>query len=118
MRRYTRIGPNGGYEIPMKGDNYYSVFRAGQGECIGGDAVRRLAAYEDTGLTPEDVARVVRERDAAVEDLNELGGDAESCLVCRGVDCDGWCDERLSTVGEKHCWQWRGVREGGAGDVD
>lgn len=46
----------------------------------------RLKAYEDTGLTPEDVSALEAERDAAVADLESLmkcSDGFEACLLCK-----------------------------------
>lgn len=40
-------------------------------------ALERLAAYEDTGLEPEEITRLKSERDAAVEDMR-----MPVCLAC------------------------------------
>jgi hypothetical protein len=77
---------------------------------------KRLAAYEDTGLTPEEVAelkaenaRLQRERDALREDLR---GDCASCVhrdenaksdVCQTCPQPGGAG-----FGN---WEWRGPRE-------
>ena len=74
--------------------------------------LRELDAYRKTGLTPEDVARAVRERDAAVEYLRE-SGDCDTCLHYCEPDDNATCGECGNAMDARH-WQWRGVREGGA----
>ena len=67
---------------------------------IVGESVDRLAAYEDTGLDPEEIEQLKRERDAAIEDLS---GQCEYCL--NEKDC-------VTRKGEHwNCWEWRGVQK-------
>jgi len=76
-------------------------------DCPINAAFVRLAAYEDTGLTPEDVARVVRERDAVVEEIDKRS----KCTVWVYTGRDptsGTC----GSCAEYPCEAWRGVREG------
>lgn len=62
----------------------------------------RLKAYEDTGLDPEEITQLKRERDAAIEDLS---GQCEYCL--NEKDC-------VTRKGEHwNCWEWRGRRRSG-----
>ena len=93
--------------------------------------VLRLADYEDTGLTPEEVAALKAERDEAVRDLKEYGtARGFTCEVCThkrgtkytpcfypdGVDVD---DEMCRTCGRCKCghcdgvsqWEWRGPQQ-------
>jgi hypothetical protein len=91
------------------------------------EAVRRLAAYEDTDLTPEQVdafradnERMGKELAAAVEDI--AAASERSCEVCKYAKIDmeaGPCQECLDFTDKKgkHTyphWQWRGLagREG------
>lgn len=43
-----------------------------RGEFEATAVVDRLAAYEDTGMDPDEIAKLRAERDAAVEDLHKL----------------------------------------------
>lgn len=80
------------------------------GRCDVLDAIaERLAAYEDTGLTPDEVAAMRRENDALLEDLR---GDCASCVhrdknaksdVCQTCPQPGGAG-----FGN---WEWRGPRE-------
>ena len=80
------------------------------GRCDVLDAIaERLAAYEDTGLTPDEVAALRRERDALLTDLR---GDCASCVhrdenaksdVCQTCPQPGGAG-----FGN---WEWRGPRE-------
>lgn len=63
--------------------------------------VARLAAYEDTGITPAEIAALKAERDAAVRDLEKLmpisyfddrcefckKDEGYKCPLLRGGDC-------------------------------
>ena len=83
------------------------------------DVWDRLAAYEDTGLTPDEVvtlkaenARLRAELEAAKRDLHELA----QCVSCKhsyakGMRCQIPSKERISTGDGKRChtWDWRGV---------
>lgn len=91
------------------------------------DVLKRLAAYEDTGLTPEEItnlhydhqefrryvaenARLRAERDKAVEDLKQFG----QCGACAkfyrvdgcGANAHSYCDGGF---------KWRGPQEAGGG---
>ena len=72
-------------------------------------AIRELARYEDTGLTPPEV-------DAMIKDMVEI----KSCAVCANRDmCDPNGDEekrrffcscmRYEGVVLKNKWEWRGL---------
>lgn len=73
----------------------------------------KLKHYEDSGLTPEQVAemaaeleRVKRERDAAVRDLRDNA--QRSCYVCKH-----WENGRCISPNKNECagfnwWHWRG----------
>jgi hypothetical protein len=71
--------------------------------------VERLAAYEDTGLTPDEVAALRRERDAL---LTDLCGDCASCVHRdAGVKSDV-CQTCPQPGGAGFGnWEWRGPRE-------
>lgn len=47
--------------------------------CIVPKLYARLAAYEDTGLEPEEINALLAERDAAIADIYHMGG----CPNCR-----------------------------------
>lgn len=76
--------------------------------------VDRLAAYENTERTPEEVeelARVKEKLDAAIEDI------PHTCEYCayNGVDVDvapcADCEQMNTLFGEER-WEWRGMKEG------
>lgn len=56
MNRLTQKGQSGGYYV--KGDECYDIW--GVPSKFMGDAIDRLAAYEDTGLEPEEVAKLAK----------------------------------------------------------
>ncbi len=69
-----------------------------------GGLVATLAAYEDTGLTPEEVVALKVERDAAVEDLEKLmylESSFDENLAC-GI-CMGEC-KNVGVCRPK--WRW------------
>ena len=89
-------------------------------ECFGeqcpvpDEALISLAAYEDTGLSPADIATLTAraeaaeaERDAAVEDLKRFS----ACCQCN-ANIDGSCCDMFDGTAENKyfCsnWQWRG----------
>ena len=84
-------------------------------------AVTRLKAYEDTGLSPADIATLTAraetaeaERDAAVEDLKQ----DRHCTLCKhhmseGGDCYGV--SKCAVKGIRVGWEWRG-QQAGEGD--
>ena len=95
MTRSTQRDEIGVY---LTGEGIYGDW--GVPEKYRGDDVDRLAAYEDTGLDPEELEQLKRERDAAIEDLS---GQCEYCL--NEKDC-------VTRKGEHwDCWVWRGVRK-------
>jgi len=97
-----------------------------QGGCTNGCKVPnlywRLYAYEETGLTPEqvialqtDVVRLVTDRDtekkradAAVQDLNHLAEGNGHCNIC-AHDRDGFdpLPPHCKYIGDR-CYEWRG----------
>ena len=54
----------------------------------------------------DEYNHVIRERDAAVEDLKDMAENKSSCMACK-YEVGDMCE---SSPG---CWQWRGVQEGG-----
>lgn len=69
-------------------------------------SVERLAAYEDTGLTPEEIIAMKAERDAAVQDLNYVMQTTHLCPVC-GKDKD--CPVHTEGGDTELCFPiWRG----------
>ena len=86
-------------------------------DCSAGDIrnlLVRIAAYEDTGLEPEEIkslSDVKQERDAAIEDI------PHTCEYCayNGVDVDvapcADCEQMNTLFGEER-WEWRGLKEG------
>ena len=74
-----------------------------------GDDVDRFAAYEDTGLDPEEIERLKRERDAAIEDLEEImfcgGRNIDTCDYCKNAKCYGRGGRDLCDP------EWRGIQK-------
>ena len=135
---------NGENVIPLRsgvGMPEWELYRKGCIETVlSGDAADRLAAYEDTGLTPHqikvlqemagkdadervrlrnkvvslqaDLARVTAERDAAVGDLTMICINGETCAAC--VHCCNKGDQFPCAISNDWCggekWQWRGVK--------
>lgn len=99
--------------LPIKDEG----FRSFLSNCI-----RLSAAYEDTGLTPEEIAslrtkleQVEAERDKAVADLKEAltsNSDETLCKYCKNYfECEGEkCPEFISGVGDAEgkypTWKW------------
>jgi len=82
------------------------------------EILNQLAAYEDTGLSPADIATLTAraeaaeaERDAAVEDLKRFS----ACCQCN-ANIDGSCCDMFDGTAENKyfCsnWQWRGPQAG------
>ena len=67
----------------------------------------RLAAYEATGLTPEEITTIKKERDAAVALLYG------NCSVCGHYTgkMNEKCDKCTKMGGDEKNWIWRGPRE-------
>lgn len=86
----------------------------------------RLAAYEDTGLTPEEVNRLLAQlaesqarEQAAVEDITH---DCDTCLYAGYAWDEPPCEtciegEVLSGIKRTDNWQWRGP-EAGKGEAE
>lgn len=84
---------------------------------------QRLAEYEDTGLTPEEIQRVKAERDAAVKDMKimalamrESEELSEGC--CFACICENLPADCILPYGEcpgyekDDCFEWRGYKAG------
>ena len=71
----------------------------------------KLAHYEDTGLTPDEVAALKSERDAAVNDIYKI----RPCLLCANSKVIGdrqkcvKCDFEKYIENENIHFQWRGA---------
>jgi len=124
MERFTKKDSRGDMAVSayvaywVRGDKYDTAR-------VVGYAVDKLAAYEDTGLTPEDIvklktayncavklalgfdddlAAMEKERDAAVEDMENLGDgrcDTDFCKYCKHDK------DRRNCM--KNGFTWRGV---------
>lgn len=93
--------------------------------------LHRLAAYEDTGLMPEEIldpvemakvamalkenthlrsqlAEVTAERDAAVEDLTRLANGNKDCGACAHI---GDSIDKCEYTHTGDCFEWRGLRK-------
>lgn len=68
--------------------------------------VARLAAYEDTGLAPEEIAALKEERDAVVALLYG------NCLLCGNYTgiTNETCDKCTMMGGTEKNWEWRGPK--------
>lgn len=75
------------------------------------DAAQKLAAYEDTGLEPEEIAKLRAERDAAIKTIFKWTG----CPECKHWNStDGWCEKHDRLAGScDGCDspEWRGQKE-------
>lgn len=69
-------------------------------------AVERLADYEDTGLTPQELKTVKAERDAMAAELKAIGG-CDSCKHCN-TDFDKDPCETCMKDPSFPAWEWKG----------
>ena len=75
--------------------------------------VERLAAYEDTGFSPEEIAVLRAKLDAAVKDARDNAHD--QCRICARYQAKRRCELDDDPNG-KDCggfwrWVWRGLEE-------
>jgi hypothetical protein len=77
------------------------------GNCdIDKDICDRLAAYEDTGLEPDEIPQLEAQLDAALEDLYYIHcAGQKGCKICRNA---GQCGESDSHIGDCAGFEWRG----------
>jgi len=69
-------------------------------------AILRLAAYEDTGLSPDEIQRLKAQLESALEDLYYIHyAGQKGCEICRNSD---QCGESDSHIGECAGFEWRG----------
>ena len=88
MERLTERLPNGVVRSDLHGDT----------------VMLRLAAYEDTGLEPSEVAALRARCEAAVRDLDRMAEQGNPCLYCaKRMPCE-WDDP-------DGCFVWRGPQE-------
>ena len=119
MNRLTKRTPDGhAYLVNVKSDEQeVDCASRNTAQCIM-DSWERLAAYEDTGLSPADIPALTAraeaaeaERDAAVEDLKRFS----ACCQCN-ANIDGSCCDMFDGTAENKyfCsnWQWRGQQAG------
>lgn len=72
-----------------------------------GGPVAVLAEYEDSGLEPGEIAGIIRERDAAVKDMEALMSEVSSADACGYCKRDG--NGCHSNFGATSCRpKWRG----------
>ena len=57
--RMTIKNPNGTYRIPIERAKGFTVESLGQSVTIRGELVDKLGAYEELGLSPEEIKRIV-----------------------------------------------------------
>lgn len=122
MTRSTQRDEIGVY---LTGEGIYGDW--GVPEKYRGDNVDRLAAYEDTGLDPEEIEQLKRERDAAIENLSENlriaykqrdaaikdleeimfcgGRNIDTCDYCKNAKCYGRGGRDLCDP------EWRGIQK-------
>ncbi len=122
MNRLTKRNEDGHAYYPNCYD--WPCLRCTPISCTFYDKVcERLAAYEDTGMEPEEIAALKRERDAAVSDLIMLG-DCESCAKdcgitgCQiiGCGCKGyiWRGDEDAARKARACGNWDCPHQTGA----
>ena len=122
MNRLTKRTPDGhAYLVNVKSDEQeVDCASRNTAQCIM-DSWERLAAYEDTGLSPADIATLTAraeaaeaERDAAVEDMTAvLKRDSDDiCAYCKNrIECKSQqCEKYSSGVGDVDGnypdWKW------------
>lgn len=67
--------------------------------------INRLAAYEDTGLEPEEIETLLAEREAAVE---EMHGRCSKCKHFFSGILRSPCKYCCREGGAVDYWEWRG----------
>lgn len=99
MERATHIDKDGWY---INGANVAAVFHSSTGEIrMSGKDIARLAAYEDTGLEPEDLKRAFNE-DAVLKLAGQaLGITPERLRELAQSDKEGLCVVMLCQPGDK-----------------
>ncbi len=119
IERATHIDKDGWY---INGANVAAVFHSGTGEIrMSGKDIDRLAAYEDTGLEPEDIKRAFNE--AAVLKLagQALGITPDRLRELAQADREGRCVVPPCKVGQKvkvdvrtwgNVWNYKTVENG------
>lgn len=60
--RMTIKNPNGTYRIPIHRAGEFAVESIGQSVAIRGELVDKLGAYEETGMSPEEIKKMVNNR--------------------------------------------------------
>ena len=78
----------------------------GSKSVVRGNVVDRLAAYEDTGLEPDEIPQLKAQLDAVLEDLYYIHcAGQKGCAICRNAD---QCGEQDSHIGDCVGFEWRG----------
>ena len=60
--RMTVKNSNGSYRIPIHRAGEFAVESIGQSVAIRGELVDKLGAYEETGMSPEEIKKMVNNR--------------------------------------------------------
>jgi hypothetical protein len=98
------------------------------------EIIERLAAYEDTGLSPADIPALTARAEAAEAERDACKADLKSMAdwyrdsVCDDGIC-GWCkhdaDHGLDGYANEcagfyknDCFEWRGPQEAGKGETE
>lgn len=58
MEKYTRKNANGTFRVPLVGDYEFRIVADRFNQALFGDFINALGAYEDSGLTPEQVEKL------------------------------------------------------------
>lgn len=58
MEKFTRKNANGSYRIPLIGNYEFRIVADKINQALFGDFINALGAYEDSGLTPEQVEKL------------------------------------------------------------
>lgn len=58
MEKYTRKNANGTFRVPLVGDYEFRIVADKFNQALFGDFINALGAYEDSGLTPEQVEKL------------------------------------------------------------
>lgn len=74
MEKYTRRNANGTYRIPLIGNYEFRIVADKLNQALFGDFINALGAYEDSGLTTEQVEKLGRiGKDRLQSAINKAG---------------------------------------------
>ena len=77
-----------------------------EGGYFGGKHVARLAAYEDTGFTPEDVRDLAKEFNDLIECIRNIYGWCTGCANFKGGCCG---IDMIATCMTHDCYTYNGL---------